>query len=165
MARRKQEPKFTEEIIEPEVTKRNSVSDYFRKEVFLDIRHGRRDSNGDRLTAQRRKVYVVLTDSWTFLMGVSKKVGSRISNLKTVKSDIAIEPTSEKHSKSVQEWYQNPYVRGILGIVIAVVIVSIFYSVFRVYFGDEDLLSRLMITPAAVFGLSVVVVAFWKILK
>lgn len=184
MARKKQEPEFTKDIIEPEVTKHNSVSSYFRKKVVLDIRHGKRDSNGDRLHIQRGKIYAffsgigssikvfskkVLTFlKFSFIIETVKKLMQRsiktMTNIKS-KSEVASEATTKKQSKSKTKFYQNAYVRGIIGIVVALVAVSVAYAVGRVYLGDEDPISRLMIAPAALGVFAVILVAFWKIFK
>lgn len=81
------------------------------------------------------------------------------------KSDASTESNTKKQSKNKSKWYQNSFVRGIIGIVVALVTVSVAYSVGRVYLGDEDPISRLMITPAALGVLTVIGVAFWKIFK
>lgn len=184
MARRKQEPEITKELIEPELTKSNGTSSWFRKKVFLDIRRGKRDSNGNRLIVQRGKIYhffnrigasikafgkkVLTFLKFSFIMKIVNKLKQR--SLKTMpnnksKSEASTETNTKKQSKNKTKWYQNSFVRGIIGIVVALVTVSVAYSIGRVYLGDEDPISRLMITPAALGVLTVIGVAFWKIFK
>ena len=79
--------------------------------------------------------------------------------------DESTDSKSSKQRKSSQKWYQSSTMRGIIGIVVALVTVSVAYSVGRVYLGDEDPISRLMIAPAAAFVLAMVLAAFWKIFK
>lgn len=184
MARRKSEPEFTNELEDIQPEKDGGVSSWFRQKVFLDIRHGRRDSNGNRLRIQRGRVYAffnrigasikafgkkVLTFlKFSFIMKTVNKIKQR--SLKTMpnnksKSDASTESNTKKQSKNKTKWYQNSFVRGIIGIVVALVTVSVAYSIGRVYLGDEDPISRLMITPAALGVLTVIGVAFWKIFK
>lgn len=184
MARKKQEPEFTKELEDIIPKKNGGVSDWFRKKVFLDIRRGKRDGNGNRLDIQRGRIHAFFNRAWSsiksfckkvltffdfsFIMKTVKKLKQR--SLKTMpnnksNSDQSTETSTKKQSKSKQKWYQNSFMRGIIGIVVALVTVSVAYSVGRVYLGDEDPISRLMITPAALAVLSVLGVAFWKIFK
>jgi len=184
MGRRKQEPEITKQLIEPELTKSNGTSNWFRKKVVLDIRRGKRDSNGNRLYIQRGKIYSFLDRTRTFLKAFGKKVLTLLKfsfimkivnklkqrSLKTMpnnksNSDSSTDTVTKKHNKNKQNWYQGSFMRGIIGIVVALVTVSVAYAVGRVYLGDEEPISRLMITPAAAFVVFILSVAFWKIFK
>ena len=189
MARRKKPSEAIEQLIETEPKRKFGLSDKFVKKNILVGRHNRKRVNLSRPRVLRWETYTKIFGVWhslvkdflqrtyaklltfsdfSFIMKIVNKVNKRsinsMPNSKTSTEETS-GSSSKKHSKNTLKWYQHSIMRGIIGIVVALVTVSVAYSVGRVYLGDEDPISRLMITPAALAVLTVLGVAFWKIFK
>lgn len=75
--------------------------------------------------------------------------------------------SEEKATKKNEKAPVSPWrkFRAIIGIGLALVVVSIAYSVVVILLGTEGLLPKIMLAPQAIFALIVLGVAFAKILK
>lgn len=181
--KRKEEPEIAKEIIETESGTPHNLSRHFLQHDVRGWINNTR-SNVARRHSERRKSDGKLARAGTSLKAFGKKVLTFVDfsfimkivnklkqrSLKTMpnnksKNEDATDSKTSKQRKSSQKWYQNSIMRGIIGIVVALVTVSVAYSVGRVYLGDEDPISRLMIAPAASAVVVVLGVAFWKVLK
>ena len=81
------------------------------------------------------------------------------------KHTMSKEETAEKKTPSKAKVTGWKRFRGIIGIGLAFVIVSIAYSSVVIWTGTEGLLPKIMLAPQAIFALVLLGVAFAKILK
>lgn len=73
-------------------------------------------------------------------------------------TDETVNKTTKKGAKSKT----NSYMRGILGILMAFVIVSIAYSVVTIFQGTKGWGPKIWIAPEAIFAFLTIGYAFWK---
>jgi hypothetical protein len=95
--------------------------------------------------------------------GVVSKVRGRFNNVvNKVKSP---RKKAKKLTKDVKKARREQNVRGILGIGLLFVVVSITYSTYVIYNGVSSTASRVMLVPQVVFALLTLFKAFSKIYK
>lgn len=81
------------------------------------------------------------------------------------KSNKSTEATVEKAVKKQKNGKTDGFKAGIMGLGMALVVVSIAYSCTVIYYGTEGLVSRIMLAPQFVFGLGCLGYAFSKTFK
>lgn len=73
--------------------------------------------------------------------------------------------TTEKVAKKPKSTNKSSFVFGIMGIGLALTVISIAYSTLTIFFGLDGLMSRIMIAPQAMFDLVVLFYATNKVFK